>query len=60
VKWRHLEERSVTKFDNVSSNIFIAQLPEERSPWDFVELREIDTVLPLLSFAGRALFFVGR
>lgn len=59
-KRRHSGERNVTKFDNVSSNIFIVQLPGGESPRAFAESREMDTVLPLLSSAGRALFFVGR
>lgn len=48
-KRQHSEERNVTKFDNVSPNIFIVQLPGRRSSWDFAELREMDTAFPLLS-----------
>lgn len=53
------EEWNVTKFDNVSSNIFIAQLLGGRSLWDFAELREMDIAFLLLSWASRALFFRG-
>ena len=52
-------QENITKFDNVSSNIFIVQLPGTRSSWDSTELRKMNTVL-LLNSGGRALFFVSQ